>query len=645
MENHQHMSRRVVPVLIASLTAVLTLPAVASAAYFPGEPIDGPTADIVRLGDVDIARDGTGAVAYVKRDGGVDHVFVSRIARGVWSPPERVDASLPSASAQPVVAAADGGKAAVAFVSGGSLFVVTRLDGAPTFTAPTLVAAGASNPAIDMSINGASYLSFTAPGASAADVRVAHLERRGTQFNVLPDTLDITPARDAGDGTKRSQVAISADGTGLVVWGETGDDGRTHVYARRVFRERISVAPQDLTLSELEGRAGRDADLPSLDIEDDSSYAWVAFRQAFLDGVALRTRVITRRLRGSQFEEPFTADGVAFGTGEAATTPRVALNGRGEGIIAAASVGAAGAIGTPVHDDKIFPAYRFDTGNAVAPQPFPAFPETGDGYLAWLQGVPGAAQVRVRGWDIDVTKRDVGPPAAEIPLSDPGLGAVDPTAGFDGASNRAGDLVVLYVQGTGENRRLMSATFDRVPGRFRVYTTSKYRRYLRPPLSWQPSFELWGPLTYSVQIDGVDVGTTQDTKLKPLVKLTDGAHKVRVVATDRRGQTATTKTSTIRVDGTAPELAVRISGTRKAGKALKFRLTADDVRNGTGRSGLKYVRVDFGDRTPRITLKGRSATVSHAYERGRYTLRVTARDRAGNVEVVRRRLTIKKAGK
>uniref|UniRef100_UPI003564CE8D hypothetical protein n=1 Tax=Paraconexibacter sp. TaxID=2949640 RepID=UPI003564CE8D len=85
--------------------------------------------------------------------------------------------------------------------------------------------------------------------------------------------------------------------------------------------------------------------------------------------------------------------------------------------------------------------------------------------------------------------------------------------------------------------------------------------------------------------------------------------------------------------------------TRKAGKTLKFRLTADDVRNGTGRSGLKYVRVDFGDRTPRITLKGRSATVSHAYERGRYTLRVTARDRAGNVEVVQRRLTIKKAGK
>ncbi len=601
--------------------------------------------DIVRLGDVDIARDGTGGAAYVKREGGVDHAFVSLLTRGSWSPPVRIDAGLATASAQPVVAAADGGKVAVAFVSGGSLFVAHRPDGASGFTAPVLLAAGGSNPAIDMSINGAVYLSFTAPGASAADVRVAHLERTGTQFTVLPDALDIDPSRNAGDGTKRSQVAISADGTGLVVWGEGAADGRAHVYARRVYGERISVAPQDLNLPDLEGRAGLDADLPDLDIEDDSSYAWVAFRQAFQDGVAVRTRVITRRLRGSLFEAPSTADGIAFGTGDSGTTPRVELNGRGEGIVAAATTGSTAAIGTPVHDDKIFPAFRFDGGNAVAPAPVPAFPETGDGYLAWLQGVPGAAQVRVRQWDIDVTKRDVGPPMAEVPLSDPALGAVDPAAGFDGAANRAGDLVVLYVQGAGADRRLMSATFDRAPGRFRVYTTSKYRRYARPPLSWQPAFDLWGPPTYTVQVDGVDVGATQDTKLKPLVKLIDGAHKVRVVATDRRGQSFTTNTSTIRVDATPPEVAFKVSGSREAGKTLKFALTADDVLGGTGRSGLRYVRVDFGDKSPKVTIKDKKATVSHEFKRGRYTVRVSATDRAGNSVAVTRRLTIKKAGK
>src|SRR6476659_6454941 len=86
--------------------------------FIPAEPIDGP---ITALGDLDVARDGTGAVAYVKPDGGVDHVFVSRLLNGVWQPPERLDAGLATPSSQPVVAAGDGGKVDVAFISGGTL--------------------------------------------------------------------------------------------------------------------------------------------------------------------------------------------------------------------------------------------------------------------------------------------------------------------------------------------------------------------------------------------------------------------------------------------------------------------------------------------------------------------------------------------
>ncbi|MDP9347230.1 MAG: hypothetical protein M3P44_16260, partial [Actinomycetota bacterium] len=62
-----------------------------SGTYFPGEPVDGPSADVQTLGDLRVARDGTGAMAWVRKDGGVDHVFVSRLVGGAFLAPERVD--------------------------------------------------------------------------------------------------------------------------------------------------------------------------------------------------------------------------------------------------------------------------------------------------------------------------------------------------------------------------------------------------------------------------------------------------------------------------------------------------------------------------------------------------------------------------
>src|SRR3954466_12937808 len=95
--------------LIVTSIAALAPAGAAHAAFFAGEPIDGPSADIRSVGDLDVARDGSGAGAYVRRDGGVDHVFVARLVNGAWQAPERVDAGIDASSSQPAVASSDGG--------------------------------------------------------------------------------------------------------------------------------------------------------------------------------------------------------------------------------------------------------------------------------------------------------------------------------------------------------------------------------------------------------------------------------------------------------------------------------------------------------------------------------------------------------
>src|SRR6476646_11728238 len=123
------MSRRLPTLLAALLTAgaVAVPQAVAApAAFFVADNIDGPSASALRVSDVDVARDGSGAVAYTKLEGGVPHVFVSRLVRGVWQPPERIDPGIAAAAADPVVAASDGGRLVIAFTAGGQLFYVVR---------------------------------------------------------------------------------------------------------------------------------------------------------------------------------------------------------------------------------------------------------------------------------------------------------------------------------------------------------------------------------------------------------------------------------------------------------------------------------------------------------------------------------------
>jgi hypothetical protein len=607
------MHRRTLVVL--TLAACAALPAPARAAFFPAELVDGPSPDVTAVGDLDVSRDGNGALTYLKRDGGADHVFLSVLNGGAFGPGGRVDAGLAPAASQPVVAASDAGRLAVAWVTDGSLLTAVRPRGGQGLTPPVVVAqGGVSNPSVDMSINGATYLSYTQNG----DVRVARAERDSPQFTVLPAPVDVDPAREAGTGADRaSEVAISADGTGLVVWGEDGADGRGHVFARRLFEQRLSVAPQDLTLADVEGRTAAGADRPDVDIEDDSSYAQVVFRQTLAGGGA---RTIARRLVGSAFEAPVPVDG-----GAASTGGRVDLTGRGEGLVAAD--GAQGeVIGSTVFNNALSFAGGFGFGAAgVRARATPAVGENEDGAVAWMSGTAADASVRAKYVD-GVEKPAV---SEEAVLS---TGPVDPDAGFAAAPTRVGDALVAFVQRTGDARAIVVAAHDRPPTRPVGSTSERPRK--PAPLRWQPSLDLLGPPTYTVTVDGRVLGQTQATELAPPPgALSEGEHTWQVTATDRRGQAQTSRTRRLRVDATPPTLTARFS---RRQRVLTIVPRAGDP-SGAAPSGLSRVVVDLGNGR-RTTARGR---LTYRYpRRGTYTVVVTATDRAGNATEVRRRITI-----
>ncbi len=613
----------------------------AAGAFFPAQPVDGPSPDIIGRPHVDLARDGGGAVAYVRRDGGEEHVFVSLIAGGIPQAPVRVDGGLPPVAGAPAVAASDGGRVVVTFADGAGLFYVIRPDGTQPFSAPQALAnPGAADPSVDMSINGVAYAAW----AQAGDVQAAYLPRRQTAFQAYGTPLDAAAVDDAGSGPAlRPQAAASSDGTGVVVWGER-EGASTRIVARRLVRGRVSDVAIDATAASLDGHAGGSADTPDVSIEDDSSFAWVVFRQAFDDGAGgTIVRAVARRLRGSAFDDPVGVDGQPpFG---AVGTPRVGINGRGQGMTAVEVPGGV-PLASVIRKDAPTPPRPLGAANGVTSQPVVAVGENFDGLAAWLQApAPGLpAEAHASTLEDDIALSQPPPFGPDTMVSDPGLGPVDPAAGLDADVDRAGDGVMAFVQSGADGRRLVVATYDRAPGAPALNTTTNWRRLSQAPLTWSPAFDVWGGLSYQVLVDGQPVGTTGASTLTPAAPIADGLHRWQVVATDPRGQSVRSATRNLRIDATPPGLSVKVSGKQQPGRKLTFALHAIDLRPPAG-SGVKQMRIDFADGTPAAVVLTDRATFGHSFRKGTFRVRVSATDAAGNPTVVFRTVTIKKPGK
>jgi hypothetical protein len=568
--------------LLALLVLLLACPASARADWFPSTPVDG--ANVVALGNVDVARDGNGAIAYLRSDGG----FVARITGGAFGAPEPVA----PAATEIKVAAGDGFRLAVAWVAGGNVYANVAQGGpAPTpFQGPVqLGGPDAHNIDIDLGVNGAAYVVWE----QAGDVRAARLQ--DSAWTIIPQPLDVVPANEAGTGALRPKVGVSAEGYAVATWGDKGPDGFTKVWARRITGLNLSVASQQVSLD-----GGGLADSPDIDVEDDGSFAWVVFRQD-LGGVS---RTLGRRLIGSAFEAPEAID-----ANLPSSAPKVDMSGNGGGYAVAQGAGGV-VLGAWLDHDHFQPATRLDAGGGAAPEV--ATSDRRDSALAWLSGP--VARVRLKPND--------GPLGPEVTLSRPDLG---PVAGLSLGGDRVGDFVVAMVQA----QTLTAGVYDRPPGRPFIETSQTYKRKTRPVLHWREGLDLWGQQTYRVYVDGVLVGATTNDTLIPATPLKAGRHSWVVEAVDRAGQTSRSRVRTLKIDSLAPRLRVKTSG----GRTRKITVRAVD----RGGSGLDHVTVDYGDHSKPAHVK----TSRHRYRHGTFTLKVAAVDKAGNVARKRVKLHIK----
>jgi hypothetical protein len=598
------------------------LAAPAEAAYFPGQQVDGPSADVVTLGGVDLARDGDGHVAYVKREAGVPHVFVSFLAGGAPRQPRRIDTGQLAASSEPRIAVGPRGRALAVWVNGGSLWASLRPNATTDWQPPEVVysapATGgdASAPHLSMGPSGAAYVTFQVGG----DVRVARLG--GSTWTLIDAPLDFDPARTATDAS----IATSADGTALAAWSEGG-----LVYARRVVRARLSQNPQQVSVDSLDGAAGGAADSPSVDIEDDSSYAWVALRQDF-GGVS---RVFARRLIGSQFESPVAIDAGSGG----AEAPQIDMTGRGRGLAATSVRGSQLAMGAPLGSDNEWdPAQGLGSGAPFEPRAVAALSENGRGTIAWLAGGGAGSQLIARLWNA----RRFEDPAT---LSDPALGPVDVGAGLDAAADSGGNQAVAYVQGEGSDRRVMVAVFDKEPRTTGGGNHDDWDRKRSFTLKWSKVEDSWGGIEYRVDVDGLPLTTTDRTSTT-VRDLPDGRHVYSVTAVDSRGQATEGPNRLLYVDLTAPtvELTARRA---KVGKPAPIELIATDGEAIAG-SGVATVNVRYGDGrsgtvpVPRVgVIEG--AKLGYRYRKpGRYTVRVEVRDVAGNRRIAKTKVVVRR---
>lgn len=599
----------------------------------PPVTVDGPGSNIVSLTGMSIARDGTGGIVYLKNVGGVQHVFVSRLVGGFFQPPQQIDTSFAGPSSQPVIAAGNGGVLLVAFVNGGSLWAIDSSSSSAGYQPPVFLASGASNPAIQMSNFGKAYVAFAAAGDGGSDVRAAYYFQG--QWSLEPSALNANPGDDAGTGSGRPDVATAGDGVATVVWGEGG-----HIYSRRVWGTSPSVVYEQADVPSLNGWSEVSAGEPDAAAGGDSSYVGVVYQETFRNGSQQQDRVLMNRLHGSVYDGANQADGLSTPGSDGANDPQIAMAELGYGLATSAdesshqpsvaTLGSGGVFqGTSVLDNTL---------NFGSPDAVPATAGLASFVVAWQNQGGLGTDIVARYWALSS-----GFAPASI-VSNFSLGATDAARGLVDGGDINSDLAVAWVQGSGASTRIEVAQQYQVPGPPSPRKNLAYDAKVRPVVGWNAANDLWGPTTYLVRVDGVQVGSTTATSFKMPVPLGQGPHNWHVTAVNPAGLQNTSNNARFWVDTVHPTLRWAVTGKRKAHQTIHLTVAYTDSPRGEppqDASGVNYVLIRWGDGTVSPVSAG-AHRKAHIYKRaGRYLLTVVVKDRSGNTTKVARRITIK----
>ena len=619
---------RALVALVGVMAAMVVLTPVAAAqqpVQGPPAAVDGPSPDIVRpsgLG-LSVARDGSGGLVYLKQVAGVPHVFVSTLVSGSFQAPIEVDASLAGASSQPVIAAGNDGLLLIGFINSGELYVVGRASSATSPGQPLALAGGASNPALSLTSFGKAYLAFTAADGSGFDVRTAYYHNGSWALEGPP--LNAVAADNAGTGSSPPKVAAAGDGVAIVVWGENG-----HIYSRRVWATTPSVVYEQADAPP-SGCTESSADEPATGAGGDSSYAAVAFREQVTCAGHQQSRVFTNRLHASIYDGITNADGLSGPAADGAQDPQVSVTEYGEGWVASERTLTNGVFAQGLADNaQPLGASQINSlPVTTAPDPVAANAGLYSTFIAWQQqpGGAGPSEIRLRYAPDGET---LGP---EVVASSPGQGPVDAADGIAAAGDVYGEAAVAWLQGAPGASTVVVDQLYQQPGPF-LTRPIDYVRTSTPVFAWTRPHG-WGPMKYSLLVDGAVVAQTYASAGPPAAPVPDGPHSWEVFAANPGGQQSKTKVAGVFIDTVSPHVKLRLRSPGVAGSQLSAELSySDPPQPGeplSDASGVAKVLIRWGDGTT-TRLRLGSHRVSHAYRRaGRYGITVLVYDRAGNL--------------
>jgi hypothetical protein len=623
----------------------------ADAVVLPPSTIDGPSTEIVGLGGVAMAPDGTGGLVYVKTVEGVTHVFASRYAAGQWGPPIRVDREGPYPASQPAIAAGPGGRLMVVWVTETAtlpsgeirdgLYSATLGPGTAEFGAQLLVDPNVGNgtgvdPSLAGTVPGKAIVAYRAitktfgllaettsaaqlrPGDVLADIRVARLE--GDRWSRL-GAINRNPAASMRPPTEANgpKVAIGATGRAVVAWQEPDQSGAARAWMRRI--DGTTLGPVLAAGPETWEGAPVLGDVTAVAVAvTGQDRARVASR---VEGSASSPtgggRIFLTSLASSSSPDggkPAAPSQVEAGSSAAPVGPPAVAVADGEGaegsmLLAYSAGSAARTAGVETQGTLSVPA---------SPAGPPADPEgpmvaavdgEGGGTIAYETDNEGTPGVVVRQ---EVAGGETQTGALYGPLG-------GPVAQLAGQGVESGDALIAFAQGEGGRLAIEGDRIAASPGRLAVLVPKGWVRPGRASIRWSATPSGVGGLTYSLLIDGSAVrsGLTQRRMTPRPSMLASGTNRVMVVATDRLGGDVVSGPVKLRVDSQPPRLQVKVD--KKRGVVS---LSLEDAQSGI-RGGA--TRISFGDGSH--TRGG--ARFHHRYERpGRYLVRVLASDRVHN---------------